>query len=313
MMKKIKQMLNDYMYSCGSPEGLAHWYFAKKDAKDRAKLNRFFARKKDLMDAVTPEARDHWEIRIQRVLDSADNASIPRHARAGEIIDGQLIMHNGNRVDPLGYYSFPLLKMLVQNKGVHEPQEEKIFQEVLKTLDAEKKLTMLELGAYWSFYSMWLLSVFPNSCCVMVEPDRKNLMYGKRNFKTNGFQGTFVHAGIGKDIIRQANNTTVDAICAEQRLEFVDILHSDIQGYELQMLHGATQLFAEKRVGYVFISTHSNELHANCRQFLIDLHFTEVSSVDLDESSSWDGILVMKAPHYKGIEKVKVTKGVSAR
>lgn len=304
----LKQRIKDFLYSQQSPEALAHWYFDRKDVIDRKKLLQLLNSKADLMQAVKPEQRPHWEERIQRVLDSADNDFIPRLPTAGNIENGQLVMHNGIKVDPLSYYSFPLLKMLIDNKGVHEPQEERIFQEALKTLDSSRQLTMLELGAYWSFYSMWLLSAFPNARTFMVEPDRKNLMYGKRNFSTNNMDGTFIHAGIGSKQIRQSNNTTVEAICAEHNIDFLDILHSDIQGFEVEMLQGAKKLFDEKRIGYAFVSTHSNDLHRDCRAFLLGYDFIEIASVTPDESSSWDGVLVMRAPHYPGLDAIEVAK-----
>lgn len=307
-MKQLKQRIKNFMYSRSAPEWLAAWYFGKKQAGNRAKLNSLLTNGGDLMQAVPAEQRPHWEARIQRVLNSADNAAIPRHEQAGTMQHGQLVMHNGLRIDPLSYYSFPLLKMLIENKGVHEPQEERIFAAALDQFAANKQLTMLELGAYWSFYSMWLLQRFPNARCFMVEPDRENLLFGKRNFALNNCSGTFIHAGIGSKKIRQANNTTVEAICHEHRIDFVDILHSDIQGFEQEMLEGARSLFEQKRIGYAFVSTHSNELHAGCRAFLQEFDFVEIASVTPDESSSWDGVLVARAPHYPGIDRVAVEK-----
>jgi hypothetical protein len=40
----------------------------------------------------------------------------------------------------------------VLNRGVHEPLEEFVFQEVLKRLP--EACAMIELGAYWGHYSM---------------------------------------------------------------------------------------------------------------------------------------------------------------
>lgn len=307
-MKKIKQLVKEYLYSSSCPDFLSNPYFVKKDASDRAELFRLIRSQADLMEAVKPDAREHWKERIHNVLVSEDNLAISRHARAGQLEGEYLIMHNGLKIDPMSYYGHALMKMLIENKGVHEPQEEKVFQEVLSSLKSDKPLVMLELGAYWSFYSMWLLSLFPDSRCLMVEPDKKNLYYGKKNFATNGFEGEFVHAGIGKAKVNKDNIASVDQLCTDNAIEFLDILHSDIQGYELEMLQGAKRMLSENRVGYAFVSTHSNELHENCRKHLLDYGFTEVASANVDESYSWDGILVMKAPDYPGKQTVTISK-----
>ena len=261
------------------------------------------------MDHVKEAQKQHWADRIADVLQSEDNEDIPRDELAGRIIENNLVMHNGIRIDPLSYYNYPMLKMLMENKGVHEPQEEKIFQEVLKKLPAKNKLTMLELGAYWSFYSLWLSKEYPNANCYMVEPDRKNLFYGKRNFEINNNKGTFIHAGIGKQKNASKNITTVDHICKTHQINFIDILHADIQGFELEMLQGCEAMLSRQKIGYVFISTHSNELHYDCLKLLQEKYgFTLVASADLNETYSWDGIVVMKSQSYPGLEKINISK-----
>ena len=119
---------------------------------------------------------------------------------------------------------------------------------------------MLELGAYWSFYSMWCQQAMPQAKCYMVEPEKTNLYYGKENFKINACRGTFLHAGVGK-VVDQVNNIiTVDYICDRHNISYIDILHVDIQGFEMDMLQGAEATLSQDKVGYLFLSTHSNEL-----------------------------------------------------
>jgi hypothetical protein len=307
-MKSVKQRIKNYLYSPACPQALSSAYFHKKDDKARQQLLGMIRQGTDLMAGVPEKAKEHWESRINNVLIAEDNARIPRHEEAGKLQGDWLVMHNGLTIDPMSYYGFGLMKMLLENKGVHEPQEELIFQEVLASIDQKKSLTMMELGSYWSFYSMWLLQQFPGSSCFMVEPDKKNLYYGKRNFAKNQFKGQFIHAGIGNTVNRKLNIRTVDDLCEERNIAFLDMLHSDIQGYELEMLEGSTSMISQKRIGYVFISTHSNELHYDCRAFLQRYDFTQVASADVDESYSWDGILVMKAPDYKGLDHVEISK-----
>ncbi|MEM8523601.1 MAG: FkbM family methyltransferase [Bacteroidota bacterium] len=305
-MRTVKQ----YFYARKVPDFISKIYFNKQNIERRKLLSTLLEENEDLMAGLKQEYREHWEGRIEQVLQDPDNEDIPRSKNAGKLLNGKLIMHNDLKIDPLSYYSFPVLKMLIKNKGVHEPQEEKIFQEVLRSLpQTSTPKTMLELGAYWSFYSMWFKQIFPNAKAYMAEPNRENLLYGKANFKINKFEGTFIHTKIGKEIVPQRNMTTVDAICTRNNIQFLDILHSDIQGFELDMLHGSHRMLSEKKVGYVFISTHSDELHYSCREVLQEKYgYLQVASADLKESYSWDGILVMKLPSYQGIEKVKISK-----
>jgi len=307
-MLSIKNKFKKYLYNSSSPEFLFSHYFNKLAVKKRKRLNRLLSTNDNLLDELNEEKRSYWQSRVENVLNAPDNKDIDRVDKAGQIINGNLIMHNGIKVDPMSYYSFPLLQMLIDNKGVHEPQEEKIFQEVLKHIN-DKEKTMLELGAYWSFYSMWFQQLFPTANCYMVEPNRENLYYGKRNFVINKMKGTFIQGKISDQENKKENVLTVDMICHRNKINFIDILHSDIQGFELAMLHGAKKLLSENKVGYIFISTHSNELHNDCKKLLLnEYNFDLIADANVDESFSWDGILVVKSPTYPGIEKVEISK-----
>jgi hypothetical protein len=63
---------------------------------------------------------------------------------AGVVEGDPVFLHNGLRV--LGAYYGPFSQLLAINRGVHEPLEEFVFQEVLKRLPAAP--SMIELGAY---------------------------------------------------------------------------------------------------------------------------------------------------------------------
>ena len=122
------------------------------------------------------------------------------------------------RVYGMSYYGAGILNMLIENKGVHEPQEEKAFMEVLEYLPANS--TMLELGAYWAFYSLWLMSRLKDSTCYMVEPDDANIEAGKLNFKLNGKKGHFEQALVGESDqspLTSLKTISVDGFCARAR------------------------------------------------------------------------------------------------
>src|SRR5262245_43352844 len=75
-----------------------------------------------------------WAQRHLDVLGCPDNDHIPRVADAGAVRDGTQVMHNGIRVHVGSYYGSEVTRMLERNRGVHEPQEERVFGEVLRHL-----------------------------------------------------------------------------------------------------------------------------------------------------------------------------------
>lgn len=234
-------------------------------------------------------------LRIDDVRSARDNDSIPHVPDAGRIIDGQLIMHNGLRINPGSYVGEKMTRLLQQNRGVHEPQEEAAFAAALSWLE-ERRLdsyTMLELGAYWAFYSIWFKTALPNSNCFCVEPDEPNLEWGRRNFELNGQVADFTRAYVGS-APKHGNPPiiSVDSFIETKQIKHVDILHSDIQGFELEMLEGATNSFSRRLIDYVFISTHRHYLHYRCLEQLNAYDFKILADADLLESHSLDGLIV---------------------
>jgi hypothetical protein len=244
-------------------------------------------------DLFYPEQRRYWQERIELVQASEDNLKIPRVPDAGTIKSGLLIMHNGIRVDPGSYYGEGNRQLLVTNRGVHEPQEEYVFQEVIKYLPEEA--TMMELGSYWSFYSMWFHQAVKHPQCFMVEPSEHNIKFGQNNFDINQMKGNFIRGYISDKSGQDPDGTPivcVDDLIRDYQIKHLHILHSDIQGFELEMLKGAKKAFAQEMIDYVFISTHSNEIHQQCLLQLHEYGYKIIVESDLDESFSVDGLIV---------------------
>jgi hypothetical protein len=261
-----------------------------------------------LLKNADQKTRDHWKPRIELVQESSDNSKINYVHKAGTFNENDnFIMHNGILISPLSYYNFPMLELLFLNNGVHEPQEEYVFQEVLKYIP--DGAVMLELGAYWSFYSMWFNSEISKANNYLIEPEDINS--GITNFELNKMKGDFTKAYISdksSDTINGTATVCVDDFIDEKSIEFIDVLHSDIQGYEFKMLMGAEKVLDGKQVGYIFISTHSNELHYQCMKHLELKGYELVCSYDMDESFSWDGLIVFKNPDYEGVNTIDVSK-----
>jgi hypothetical protein len=245
--------------------------------------------------------RDDFPGRFREVISDPLNLLIEKVPLAGVLEGNDVYLHNGHRVPVAGegayYGSFS--NLLVLNRGVHEPLEEYVFQELLKQLPIAP--SMIELGAYWGHYSMWLLKLRPQALVIMVEPDKANLLAGMQNFERNGYVGyaaEFIRALVGR------GHFGVDAFLQsrsqDKRLQHLDVLHVDIQGFEAEMLEGCHNTLTNLVVDYVFISTHSQQLH---QQMIAELgrhgYRVEVSSDFDNETTSYDGFLFASSPRMK--------------
>ena len=254
----------------------------------------------NLLIGKKADTQDYWA-RCREVCIDPNNKHIPRVKDAGKIIDGNLIMHNGLKVKmgEFAYCSDFAYIILTRNRGVHEPQEERVFREVLGYMP--ENATMIELGSYWAFYSMWFKKEIKNANCYMIEPEEKFLLSGKENFKLNNMDGTFIKGGIGK------NRIHIDDFIEKNGIETVHILHSDIQGVELEMLHTCEQSIGKNKIWYFFISSHTQKLHYQCMHFLKNHGYAIVTSADFDFGTyCYDGVLVARRTNIKGMDYIEI-------
>ncbi|MCG8574370.1 MAG: FkbM family methyltransferase [Flavobacteriales bacterium] len=288
-------------------------YNTLKSIREKKQFQRdlveIYQRAKDhsFMKDLDDKERAHWRERIDLAKACPDSQKIDCLENTARLQGDFFIMHNGIKILPLSYYGYPMLQLLHENKGIHEPQEEYVFQEVLKGM--KDNAVMIELGAYWSFYSMWFNKSIKGAKNYMIEP--WELEHGIRNFEINELEGEFFKyyiadkPGVHHD---GSNIISVDSFTQSQNIGFVDILHSDIQGNELLMLNGAKTLLENRKVGYVFVSTHSNELHKDCAAFLDQLGYIQLCSADIDQTYSYDGLLVYRNPDYEGIGPIQISQ-----
>jgi hypothetical protein len=234
--------------------------------------------------------------RWREIVSDPLNLLIERHPLAGFMRDGLVYLHNGNRVPvegPGSYYG-NFSYVLIFNRGVHEPLEEYVFQELLKVLPESP--TMLELGAYWGHYSMWLKSRRPAATVHLVEPELQNIQAGIANFKLNNYGGEFVQAFVGK------GHFGVDAYLQAKGISHLDVLHVDIQGFEVEMLNDCTRSLQQQAIDYVFISTHSRVLQEEVlRQLRLHGYRIEVFA-DFDvQTTSHDGLIFASSPRKPAV------------
>lgn len=253
--------------------------------------------------------------RVERTVAVRDTDVIPKVDGAGEVlvVDGQAVqrMHNGVLVEEGCYYGSWTTEIIRRLGGHHEPQEEVVFHAIVERLRAEGgPVTMIELGSFWAYYSLWLRQAIPSATSILVEPDPANLEVGRRNFALNGITATAIHAAIGAEhggTIRLAGDTdgqlrptpvvTIDGLLADQGLARCDLLLCDVQGAELQMLAGAVAALRDGRVRFLVISTHHFSFsgdpltHQKCVEILRAAGAHVIAEHTVYESCSGDGLV----------------------
>jgi hypothetical protein len=249
--------------------------------------------------------------RVAKAASCHDAEGIPKVPTAGDVLThpsgaAVQVMHNGIVVLADAYYNQATTAIIKALHGHHEPQEEWVFHEVLQAMRPEA--VMVELGAYWSYYSLWFQHAVPGGVSYLVEPDADNLRCGQENFRLNGKCGTFLHALVGGrcDATTNPPTITVDHLVHREGLRRIDILHADIQGFEYQMLLGAENLLNGGGARFLFISTHGLLVHYRCLRHLRGKGLHIVASHTPPQSYSDDGLIV--ATTERNFPRVRISK-----
>jgi FkbM family methyltransferase len=259
--------------------------------------------------------------RVEMTARCRDCDSIPKVVGAGSIVSAGdqrvQIMHNGVRVVADGYYGEWMTSLIERLRGHHEPQEELVFYEVMKHLAPQAK--MLELGGFWSYYSLWFLKDRPQGRAFVVEPDPNHIEIGKINARINDADIQFVHGCVGpisRPLVTFATESaggigvpqfSVADILRVNKLAGLDLLHCDIQGAETSVIESCEALFREHRIIFAMFSTHAYQIsgdpltHQRCHQLLRDFGGTILAEHDVHESFSGDGLIAA----YFGEEPIR--------
>lgn len=222
--------------------------------------------------------------------DCPDWCSLPKVPNAGQLVGQNLIMHNGIKVLPTAYNGYSHYRLIAGALGVHEPQEELLFANVLPHVKPGSAI--IELGSFWSFYSIWFLQEVQDSTAYCVEPELSHLNYGRENMRRNKKSAHFTQAYVDqKEADGVLPTIAVDSFVQKNKINAPIMLHADIQGFEFKMLQGAHAAFDRGQIEWVFISTHSDELHEQCREFLLEKNFVIFGDVPIADCWNPDGIL----------------------
>jgi FkbM family methyltransferase len=255
--------------------------------------------------------------RIRLTTSCRDTDTIPKVAGAGDVVDGPdgrvQVMACGVKVVAGCYFGDWMTEIIRDLRGHHEPQEEVVFHAIVERLVADNPApVMIELGAFWAYYSLWMLQRSPNARAVLVEPDPNNLAVGVRNFELNGRTGDFVQAAVGSEhrppapfecesdgVTREVETVSLQALLTRFALPRVDMLLLDVQGAETALLEGALEVFRAGRVRFALVSTHHHAIsgdpltHQRCLDLLVGAGAHVIAEHTVGESFSGDGMIAV--------------------
>jgi FkbM family methyltransferase len=257
--------------------------------------------------------------RIEITISCLDSSPIPKVANAGGIGVDEFgpfqLMHNGLKVTKDCYQGPWMTKVIELLDGHHEPQEEITFYKVLEILKKDSKnahqKTILELGCFWGYYSMWFSKVIPDSRIVCVEPDPLHMVIGKQNFSRNRIQGHFINSQIGDKnepnstficasdgVERKIETLTFSGVLDRADLQTIDLVHADIQGSEIALLLDLPNVLKSKKIRFILISTHDLSItgatttHQDALQILKENGAFIITEHSVSESYSGDGLIL---------------------
>jgi len=269
------------------------------------------------------------EERVAMTCRCRDCDSIPKVPDAGRVIDfnGQRvqIMHEGSRVVADGYCGSWMTRIIESLRGHHEPQEELVFHHILKHVRPETRI--VEVGAFWAYYSNWYLGAVSGSEAILVEPDENHLACGKVNLELNGRSAMLVNACIGSCHIasvamsRESDHQVVKIpshnmgsllkLIGERPIE---LLHIDAQGAELPFLSSARDAVERGLVRFLVVSTHHESIsgspstHRECVREILAMGGVILSEHPVEESFSGDGLIAASfSPNDRGIFLPKIS------
>jgi FkbM family methyltransferase len=224
-------------------------------------------------------------------------------------------MHNGLLVEAGGYYGDWMAEIIRVLRGHHEPQEEAVFDRIVRHRAAEGgPAVMIEFGSFWTYYALWFCRSIPSARAIAVEPDPAYLEVGRRNAVLNDLSTavTFLHAAIGdrpgqtmsfcaesdgqEHTVEQCD---LGSVMRTGDVEHVDLVLADVQGAETILLERAKDILAAGRVRFLVLSTHHHSIsrdaltHQRALEVLNRLGAHVICEHTVGESFSGDGLIAV--------------------
>ena len=208
-------------------------------------------------------------------------------------------------MDTIDFNGLKILSGLNTHPGsgdiYNHSQEIEIFSKILNNIDNKNNPIMIEIGSFWSVWSLFFRQKYPSGKNILIELGKRQLYVGVRNFLNNNFDFEYYHGGFNiessgtfinkmsdieydpildpginvdelilndlelnlkfKDLNLTGDNLDFNKIYKDNKLDIIDLLHMDIQGSELSLIRDIIEYISNKKILNIIIATHSVQIH----------------------------------------------------
>ena len=184
--------------------------------------------------------------------------------------------------------------------------------------EPNKSYTMIELGSNQAYYSLMFYSILKSLGAIpiniLVEAQEENLNRGVNHFNMNGFnaESRLYSVGTLEKVIEalktrwpddaaercanfNPNWRTLSDIFEEFGLDSLDVLHCDIDFCETVLFETSEEIFRNKKINYIFLSTHGH-FHEIALEFLKECGYKILMNSDSRYPTiGYDTMIIAKA------------------
>ena len=196
------------------------------------------------------------------------------------------------------------------------PHGTDLASDVRKSVGIENVRTIFDVGAHVGLMTSYFAEQFPDAAIYSFEPvtslyqklkvSTASLPHVKTFNKAMGDHEGEIDIWLGKystmnSALKPAGDAekitvpmvTIDSVVKSEALQSIDLLKIDVEGFELQVLKGASGLLAEKRIGFIYVESEPIETQeffipfAAFNEFFADMGYSLFGIYD--QQTDWNG------------------------
>ena len=195
------------------------------------------------------------------------------------------------------------IKMLPQHPGSgnllsHELESER-FQKILKNIPpSEEKMVMIELGCFWSLWSIIFGKTFNNHKVIVIDGDIDKLNVGVKNLTNNDINFNYYNNTIYSETSEftfndNIENISINFLMESEKIKKAHVIHMDIQGSEISLYDEMFEKLSLNIVENVVIATHSENIHNEILNKMKKLNSHTISDIPF-KKGKYDGEIIVQ-------------------